>query len=53
MPEDWDDLGFEMWLDQDRIVLDTRSLQTLFNADPDADFGPLAPGVFFIETNNS
>ena len=45
----WDDLGFEMWFDQERIVADTSALQPLVDADPDVDLGPIAPGVFFID----
>jgi hypothetical protein len=45
----WDDLGFEMWSDQERIVMDTTSLQFLADLDPDVDMGPTEPGVFFID----
>ena len=46
---DWVDLGFEVWFDQDRIVMDTSAFQQLADVDPDVDLGPLAPGVFFID----
>lgn len=46
---DWNDLGFEMWFDQERIVVDTSALQPLVDADPDVDLGPIAPGVYFID----
>ncbi len=49
MLDDWDDLGFEMWLDQERLVVDTRSLQPLIDVDPDVDLELLAPGVFFVD----
>ena len=48
-PDDLDDLGFEMWFDQERIVVDTSAFQPLVDDDPDLDMGPLAPGVFFID----
>ncbi|WP_420619182.1 hypothetical protein [Candidatus Poriferisocius sp.] len=48
-PDDWDDLGIEMWFHQERIVVDTSATQPLVDADPDLDMGPLAPGVFFID----
>ena len=47
--EEWGDLGFEMWFDQDRIVMDTSAFQPLVDEDPDVDLGPFAPGVFFID----
>ncbi len=46
---EWDDLEFEMWLDQDRIVMDTTALQPLADAEPDADMGYMEPGVFFVD----
>ena len=45
----WDDIGFEMWADSERIVMDTTSYQVLADADPGVDLGPVAPGVFFID----
>lgn len=47
--DDWDDLEIEMWFDQERIVIDTRALQPLADAEPDADLGSMAPGVFFVD----
>ena len=47
--DDWDYLGFEMWFDPERIVIDTSAFQQLVDADPDVDLGPFAPGVFFID----
>lgn len=46
---DWVDLGFEVWFDQDQIVMDTSAFQQLADVDPEVDLGPLAPGVFFID----
>lgn len=47
--DQWDDFGFEMWFDQERMVADTRAFQWVVDADPDVDLGPFAPGVFFID----
>lgn len=49
MLDEWDDLGFEMWLDEERLVVDTRSLQPLIDVDPDVDLELLVPGVFFVD----
>ena len=49
MLEDWDDLAFEMWFDQDRIVVDTRAFQPLVDADPEVDLDLMTPGVFFVD----
>ena len=49
-PPDWDDLGFDMWFDQGRMVVDSRAFQVLADADPDVDLGPMAPGLFFVDT---
>ena len=48
-PPDLDDLRFEMWVDQERIVMDTTAFQPLADAEPDVDLGPAAPGVFFVD----
>ena len=48
-PDDLDDLGIEMWLYQERMVVDTSAIQPLVDYGPDLDMGPLAPGVFFID----
>ena len=45
----WGDLRLEIWADQERMVVDTSTLQWLVDADPDVDLGPIAPGVFFID----
>lgn len=47
--DDWDDLEFEMWFDEEQIVMDTRALQPLVDEVPDADIGFIAPGVFFVD----
>ena len=47
--DEWDDLVFEMWSGQERIVMDTRALQPLADAEPDAYMGFMAPGVFFVD----
>ena len=43
------DLGFEMWLDDKRMVMDTSSYQQMAAAAPEMDLGPLAPGLFSID----
>ena len=48
-PDDLDDLGIEIWVHQERIVVDTSAIQPLVDYGPDLDMGPLAPGVFFID----
>lgn len=47
--DDWDEFGFEMWVDQERVVVDTRALQPLADEDPDADLEIMAPGLFFVD----
>lgn len=44
-----DGITLEMWTGPDRIVVDSRSYQTLLDANPSAQLGPLAPGVAFID----
>lgn len=46
---DFSDLRLEMWLDDERMVMDTGSYQQLADADPEFDLGPIAPGVFSID----
>lgn len=47
--EDWDNLRFETWFEQERIVIDTRALQPLVDVDPAVDMEFMAPGVFFVD----
>ena len=44
-----DDFGFEMWIDDELVVMDTSSYGKLVNDAPEIDLGPLAPGVFSID----
>ena len=44
-----DGIALEMWTGPERIVIDSRSYQTLLDANPAAQLGPLAPGVAFID----
>ena len=42
-------LGFEMWVDDERMVMDTTSYGHLTDTDPQVDLGPIAPGVFSVD----
>lgn len=39
----------EMWTSPDRLVMDTSGYQPLADLDPTYDFGPFAPGVWFVD----
>jgi hypothetical protein len=46
------DLGplvIELWVDADRIVIDSRAFQALLDQSPGAELGPLAPGLSFVD----
>ena len=47
--DDSNDLKLEMWVDDERAVIDTSSFQQSADANPEIDFGPFAPGVFSID----
>ena len=42
-------IGLEMWLSGQRLVVDTSEMQTLANEVPDLAEGALAPGVAYID----
>ena len=44
-----DDVGFEIWADQRRVILDTRDYAALQKVRPGMDFGPFRPGVASID----
>ena len=46
---DFGEVGFEMWADEERIVMDTRDYGQLAAATPKPDLGPFAPGVFSVD----
>ena len=43
------DIGYEIWVDSDRMVADSRDFQQFKDLDPDAHFGPLEPGISFVD----
>lgn len=45
------DIGFGIWVDSDRVVVDSRDFQQLKDLDPEAQFGPFEPGVSFVDLN--
>ena len=48
MIDEFNNLQLEMWVDDEYAVLDTSSYQRLVDANPEVNFGPFAPGVFFV-----
>jgi hypothetical protein len=42
-------LVIELWVDADRIVIDSRAFQALLDQSPGAELGPLAPGLAFVD----
>lgn len=51
------DIVIEMWVKDERLILDTQDYQQLKDQNPGAQFGPFEPGIFYvdltdIETNN-
>ncbi len=48
--DEFGDIELEMWVDDERLVMDTSGYQQLQDAAPEADFGPFAPGVFSIDS---
>lgn len=52
LDEDIDDIGdieVEIWIDDERMVMDTTGYQQLADAAPEVNLGPIAPGVFSID----
>ncbi|MXW60867.1 MAG: hypothetical protein F4003_03650 [Acidimicrobiaceae bacterium] len=43
------DIGFEMWIEDERLVVDTRDYQQLKDQNPDVQLGPFEPGIFFVD----
>ena len=43
------DLQLEMWIDDERLVIDTRGFQELLAGNPDAQLGPFEPGISFVD----
>ncbi len=44
-----DSIEFHLWSDGERLVMDLRDFERLLDAEPGVDFGPVEPGVFFID----
>ena len=49
MGQDLGSIGFEIWVDEDRMVVDTRGYAALLNANPGAELGPFEPGVSYVD----
>ena len=45
------DIGIGIWVDSDRIVVDSSDFQHLKNVNPNAQFGPFEPGISFVDLN--
>ena len=43
------DIGFEIWTDPERMVLDTRDYAAVKEGNPEAELGPFEPGVSFVD----
>lgn len=46
---DVEQIGFEIWTEPGRIVVDTRNYAGILENNPDADLGPLEPGIAYID----
>jgi hypothetical protein len=44
-----EDIGFEIWTDAERMVVDSRDYAAVKEANPDADLGPYEPGVSYVD----
>ena len=44
-----DSIELQVWSDGERLVMDLRDFERLLGAASGVDFGPVAPGVFFID----
>ena len=43
------DLELEMWIDDERLVIDTSSYQQLLDENGDAQLGPFEPGISYVD----
>lgn len=43
------EVGLEMWITPDRITIDSRDYAKIEEINPDADLGPLAPGIAYLD----
>ncbi len=46
------DLKLEMWIDDERFVIDTRDYEQLLDGNPGAQLGPFEPGISFIDLSD-
>ena len=46
---DYSDLKIKIWVDDERVVMDTASIQRLADANPETDFGLFTPGLFSVD----
>jgi hypothetical protein len=42
-------IALELWVGEDRIVVDSRGFEALLEQSPGAELGPLAPGLAFVD----
>lgn len=43
------EVGMELWTTPSRLVVDTRSFETLLDASPDAQLGPMDPALAYVD----
>ena len=46
------DLELEMWIADERLVIDTRGFQELLDESPEAQFGPFEPGISYVDLSD-
>ena len=46
------DLELEMWIDDERLVIDTRGFQELLAGNPEAQLGPFEPGISYVDLSD-
>ena len=47
------DIKFEIWNDDERLVIDTRSFESILDRNPGAQLGPFAPGLAYVDLGGS
>ena len=46
------DLKLEMWIDDERLVIDTRDYQQILDENSDAQLGPFEPGISYVDLSD-
>ena len=46
------DLKLEMWIDDERLVIDTRDYQQILDENRDAQLGPFEPGISYVDLSD-